>query len=50
MLHYHEKLTTQFVKRLKYMLKGRYMFGNYSKQILNLKTDLVTNIGELLIV
>ena len=31
-------------------LKGRYTFGNYSKQIINLKTDLVRSIGELLIV
>ena len=31
-------------------LKGRYTFGNDSKQIINLKTDLVTSIGELLIV
>ena len=29
-------------------LKGRYAFGNYSKQNINLKTDFVTSIGELL--
>ena len=36
-------------KKDKFVLKGKYTFGNYSKQI-NLKTDLVMSIGELLIV
>ena len=35
---------------LLYLIKGRYTFGYYSKQNINLKTDLVTSIGELLIV
>ena len=34
----------------KVQLKGRYTFGSYSKNHNNLKTDLVSSIGELLIV
>ena len=31
-------------------LKGRYTFGDYPKTNINLKTDLVTSIGELFMV